>query len=145
LQAGVQAVLELTESSLMQDTAPTTAILRALKDLGVRIAIDDFSTGYSSLSYLRRFPVDTLKIDQSFVRDIACGNGEVKRVNAIIAIGKSLDLHVIAEGIETPEQCQHLVSQGCAEGQGYHFGRPVAADIYADIYADMLHAQKSTA
>jgi diguanylate cyclase (GGDEF)-like protein len=147
--AGVQAVLdstglpphalelELTESSLMQDTAPTTAILQALKDLGVHIAIDDFGTGYSSLSYLRRFPIDTLKIDQSFVRDIACGNGEVKLVNAIIAIGKSLDLHVIAEGIETPEQCQHLASQGCAEGQGYYFGRPVAADIYAD----MLYAQ----
>jgi diguanylate cyclase (GGDEF)-like protein len=149
--AGVQAVLnstglpphalelELTESSLMQDTAPTTAILRALKELGVQIAIDDFGTGYSSLSYLRRFPIDTLKIDQSFVRDIACGNGEVKLVNAIIAIGKSLDLQVIAEGIETLEQRSHLASQGCTEGQGYHFGRPVSADIYAE----MLYEQES--
>ncbi|MBC7683546.1 MAG: EAL domain-containing protein [Ferruginibacter sp.] len=128
--------LELTESSLMQDNEPTTTVLRALKDMGVHIAIDDFGTGYSSLSYLRRFPIDTLKIDQSFVRDIAVADGDAKLVNAIIAIGKSLDLRVVAEGIETPEQRDHLQAQGCAEGQGYYFGRPVAADIYADMLRD---------
>ncbi len=142
---GVQAVLEetgldpgaleleLTESGLVQDTQPTTTILRTLKDMGVSIAIDDFGTGYSSLSYLRRFPIDTLKIDQSFVRDIGNGNGDAKLVNAIIAIGKSLDLRVIAEGIETREQLEHLQSQHCTEGQGHYFSRPVAADIYADV------------
>ena len=141
--AGLQAVLEetgldpcvleleLTESCLMQDTEPTNTILRALKDLGVRIAIDDFGTGYSSLSYLRRFPIDTLKIDQSFVRNIECGNGEAKLVNAIIAMGKSLDLRVVAEGIETQQQLAHLQSQHCMEGQGYYFSRPVEAGVYA--------------
>ncbi|WP_367847129.1 putative bifunctional diguanylate cyclase/phosphodiesterase [Rhodoferax sp. WC2427] len=128
--------LELTESSLIQDSEPTTAILRALKDLGVHIAIDDFGTGYSSLSTLRRFPIDTLKIDQSFVQDIASSHGEVKLVNAIIAIGKSLDLGVIAEGIETREQFTHLQTQGCAEGQGSYFSRPLAAEIYADVLRD---------
>jgi EAL domain-containing protein (putative c-di-GMP-specific phosphodiesterase class I) len=125
--------LELTESSLMQDKEPTTTILRALKDLGVHIAIDDFGTGYSSLSYLRRFPIDTLKIDQSFVRDIGVADGDAKLVNAIIAIGNSLDLRVVAEGIETLEQCSLLQTQGCVEGQGFYFGRPMAADIYADV------------
>ncbi|SDP88079.1 diguanylate cyclase (GGDEF) domain-containing protein [Rhodoferax sp. OV413] len=141
--SGVQAVLEetgldpcaleleLTESGLMQDNEPTITILRALKDMGVRIAIDDFGTGYSSLSYLRRFPIDTLKIDQSFVRDIPSGNGEAKLVSAIIAMGRSLDLRVIAEGIETREQLVFLQSQNCAEGQGYYFSRPLVADLYA--------------
>ena len=128
--------LELTESSLMQDTETTTAILRSLKAMGVHIAIDDFGTGYSSLSYLRRFPIDTLKIDQSFVSDITVADGDAKLVNAIIAIGKSLDLRVVAEGIETLEQLTHLRAQSCAEGQGYYFGRPVAADIYADVLRD---------
>ena len=130
--------LELTESSLMQDNEPTTTILRALKDMGVHIAIDDFGTGYSSLSYLRRFPIDTLKIDQSFVADIAMADGDAKLVNAIIAIGRSLDLRVVAEGIETLEQRNHLQTQGCTEGQGFYFGRPVAADIYADVLRDSL-------
>nr|WP_315235677.1 EAL domain-containing protein [uncultured Albidiferax sp.] len=123
--------LELTESGLMQDNEPTMTTLRALKDLGVRIAIDDFGTGYSSLSYLRRFPIDTLKIDQSFVRDIQSGNGEAKLVSAIIAMGRSLDLRVIAEGIETREQLVFLQSQNCAEGQGFYFSRPVVAELYA--------------
>nr|WP_315430299.1 EAL domain-containing protein [uncultured Albidiferax sp.] len=122
--------LELTESGLMQDNEPTMTALRALKDLGVRIAIDDFGTGYSSLSYLRRFPIDTLKIDQAFVRDIQSGNGGAKLVSAIIAMGRSLDLRVIAEGIETRDQLVFLQSQNCAEGQGYYFSRPVVAELY---------------
>lgn len=128
--------LELTESSLMQDNEPTVLVLRALKDMGVQIAIDDFGTGYSSLGYLRRFPIDTLKIDQSFVHDIAFGNGDAKLVNAIIAMGLTMDLRVVAEGIETPEQRIYLQAQGCAEGQGYYFGRPMAADMYADLLRD---------
>ncbi len=127
--------LEMTESGLMQDTTPTAEILRALKALGVQIAIDDFGTGYSSLSYLRRFPIDTLKIDQSFVQDI---NGdadgeEVTLIGAIIAMGKSLKLRVIAEGIETSQQLAFLQSHHCAEGQGYYFNRPLPAAEFAAL------------
>lgn len=124
--------LELTESALMRDTELTAANLRALKELGVRIAIDDFGTGYSSLSYLRCFPIDTLKIDQSFVGDI---DGAASRaiVGAVIAMGLSLEQRVVAEGIETPQQLAFLQLQHCVEGQGYHFGRPVAAETFATL------------
>jgi EAL domain-containing protein (putative c-di-GMP-specific phosphodiesterase class I) len=125
--------LELTESGLIQDTAHTMAVLRSLKDLGVRIAIDDFGTGYSSLSYLRRFPIDTLKIDQSFVRDIQPHSEEALLVKAIIAMGKSLKLRVVAEGVETQQQLAYLRSQFCTEGQGYYFGRPVDAQTFAVV------------
>ena len=125
--------LELTESGLMQDVEPTTAILHALKDLGVQIAVDDFGTGYSSLSYLRRFPIDTLKIDQSFVQDIHGDTEEAIIVSAIIAMGKSLKLRVVAEGIETRPQLTFLQSQRCAEGQGFFFSRPVVAEEFAAL------------
>ncbi|HVK54658.1 MAG TPA: EAL domain-containing protein, partial [Burkholderiales bacterium] len=123
--------LELTESGLIQDVEPTTTILRTLKDLGLRIAIDDFGVGYSSLSYLRRFPIDTLKIDQSFVQDIHGEADEAIIVSAIIAMGKSLKLQVVAEGIETGQQLAFLQNQQCAEGQGYLFSRPVVAEEFA--------------
>ncbi|WP_428827535.1 putative bifunctional diguanylate cyclase/phosphodiesterase [Azonexus sp. IMCC34842] len=127
--------LEMTESGLMQDTTPTAEILRALKALGVQIAIDDFGTGYSSLSYLRRFPIDTLKIDQSFVQDIDgdTDGEEVSLIGAIIAMGKSLKLRVIAEGIETSQQLAFLQSHHCAEGQGYYFNRPLPAAEFAAL------------
>jgi diguanylate cyclase (GGDEF)-like protein len=124
--------LELTESSLMQDTVHTTSTLRALKELGVQVAIDDFGTGYSSLSYLQRFAIDTLKIDQSFVRDIRPDSEEALLVKAIIAMGNSLNLRVVAEGVETQQQLAYLRSQFCTEGQGYYFGRPVEARSFAD-------------
>jgi len=130
--------LELTESGLMQDTEMMTAILHALKDLGVQIAVDDFGTGYSSLSYLRRFPIDTLKIDQSFVRDIDGDAGE-SIVSAVIAMGKSLKQRVVAEGIETREQLAFLQSHHCAEGQGYYFSRPVPAEEFATLLAADPH------
>ena len=133
--------LELTESVLMQDTETMTAVLRALKDLGVRLAIDDFGTGYSSLSYLRRFPIDTLKIDQSFVQDIDGDTGEAVLISAIIAMGKSLKLGVVAEGIETRPQLAFLQSQHCAEGQGYYFSRPVAAEAFATLLETGPHQQ----
>ncbi len=126
--------LELTESLLMQDTAMTMASLGALKDLGVRIAIDDFGTGYSSLSYLRRFPIDTIKIDQSFVQSIDDEAGEAI-VSAVIAMGMSLRQSVVAEGIETPEQLAFLQSRRCAEGQGLLFSQPVAAGEFAALLA----------
>ena len=128
-------VLELTESGLMRDTANTMAVLQAIKKLGVQVAIDDFGTGYSSLSYLRRFPIDTLKIDQSFVQDIRAGQGDALLVSTIIAMGRSLNLQVVAEGIETTEQLVYLQSQQCVEGQGFYFSRPVTAGSFARLLA----------
>jgi len=110
------------------------AILHALKDLGVQIAVDDFGTGYSSLSYLRRFPIDTLKIDQSFVQDIGGDAGEAI-VSAVIAMGMSLKQGVVAEGIETREQLAFLQSHHCAEGQGFYFSQPVVAEKFAALLA----------
>jgi diguanylate cyclase (GGDEF)-like protein len=124
--------LELTESGLMHDTVPTMAVLRELKDLGVQIAIDDFGTGFSSLSYLRSFPIDTLKIDQSFVHDIDGDAGE-SIVSAIVAMGMSLKQRVVAEGIETSQQLAFLESRRCAEGQGFLFSQPVPAEEFAAL------------
>ncbi len=119
--------LELTESFLMDDSASTTEVLRTLKDMGIQLALDDFGTGYSSLSYLRRFPIDILKIDQSFVRDLATVADDANIVTAVIGMGKSLRMTVVAEGVETQEQFAFLKNQGCPEGQGYYFNRPMAA------------------
>jgi diguanylate cyclase (GGDEF)-like protein len=119
--------LELTESVLMRDAEPSTIVLEALKGMGLKIAIDDFGTGYSSLSYLRRFPIDTLKIDQSFVQDISDESSEAVIVSAVIAMGKSLRQRLVAEGVETPEQLAFLQSYGCGEAQGFFFSRPVSA------------------
>jgi len=123
--------LELTESVLMQDAESTVAALVALKAIGVGLAIDDFGTGYSSLSYLRRFPTDTLKIDQSFVRELTEGSLDNTIVSAIISMGKMLKQRVVAEGVETAEQLATLQRQHCGEGQGYHFSRPMSAEEFA--------------
>ncbi len=123
--------LELTESVLMHDAASTACVLKALKAMGVRLAIDDFGTGYSSLSYLKRFPIDTLKIDQSFLRDIThatADSDDAAIVAAVVSMGKSLNQRVIAEGVETREQLAFLQAQGCGEGQGFYFSRPVTAE-----------------
>ena len=125
--------LELTESVLMQDAGSTAPALIALKAIGVRLAIDDFGTGYSSLSYLRQFPIDTLKIDQSFVREITVGSPDDTIVSAIISMGKTLKQRVVAEGIETAEQLAFLQRQHCGEGQGFHFSRPVSAEDFATL------------
>jgi diguanylate cyclase (GGDEF)-like protein len=124
--------IEVTESGLMHDTQQTTATLFALKDLGVKIAIDDFGTGYSCLSNLSTFPIDTLKIDQSFVQDIDGDTGNAI-VSAIIAMGMNLKQRVVAEGIETQQQLAFLKSQHCTEGQGYYFGRPMVAEEFAQL------------
>ena len=123
--------LELTESVLMRDTESNAGVLIALKDLGVRLAIDDFGTGYSSLSYLKRFPIDSLKIDQSFLRGIthaSADSDDAAIVAAVVSMGKSLNQCVIAEGVETREQLAFLQAQGCGEGQGFYFSHPVTAD-----------------
>ncbi len=127
--------LELTESILMHDTEASASALEALKAMGVRLAIDDFGTGYSSLSYLKRFPIDTLKIDQSFVRDIAVNPDGATIVGAVIAMGRSLKQRVIAEGIETQEQLDFLRARQCVEGQGFLLGHPLSADGFARLLA----------
>jgi diguanylate cyclase (GGDEF)-like protein/PAS domain S-box-containing protein len=122
--------LELTETVLMKDADATTSVLKALKAMGVRLAIDDFGTGYSSLSYLKGFPIDTLKIDQSFMRDIThatSDSDDAAIVAAVVGMGKSLRQRVIAEGVETREQLAFLQAQGCREGQGFYFSRPLTA------------------
>jgi diguanylate cyclase (GGDEF)-like protein/PAS domain S-box-containing protein len=125
--------LELTEGVLMEDVESTASVLRALKLLGVHLAVDDFGTGYSSLSYLRQFPIDVLKIDQSFIRQISADPDDSKIVTAIINLGKSLKLLVVAEGIETREQLAFLRARHCAEGQGYLFSQPVSAGEITDL------------
>nr|ACN58810.1 GGDEF family protein [uncultured bacterium BLR9] len=125
--------LELTETVLMKEAEPTIAVLHALKSAGVKLAIDDFGTGYSSLSYLTRLPVDTLKIDRSFVTDVTTRTDNAAIVSAIIGMGKSLNLNVIAEGVETQEQLALLRSHCCAEGQGYYFSRPVSVPAVAEL------------
>jgi EAL domain-containing protein (putative c-di-GMP-specific phosphodiesterase class I) len=127
--------LELTESVLMQDAESTVRTLVALKSMGVQLAIDDFGTGYSSFTYLRRFPVDALKLHQSFVQEITDNPGDATIVSAMINIGKSLNQRVIAEGIETRAQLKFLQHHACAEGQGYYFSRPVVAAQAATILA----------
>ncbi|HEY7877049.1 MAG TPA: GGDEF domain-containing phosphodiesterase, partial [Gemmatimonadaceae bacterium] len=119
-------VLEITESVLMQQNETILERLRALKAVGVRLAIDDFGTGYSSLGYLQRFPIDILKIDKAFVDDIGAAGTEPALVRAIIALGDTLQLQTIAEGIELKQQWHGLQELGCEMGQGYLFARPVS-------------------
>ena len=130
--------LELTESVLMRDVEASDSVLRGLAGLGVRLSVDDFGTGYSSLSYLRQFPIDTLKIDQSFVSRMSSYQDDATIVSAVINMGKSLNKQVIAEGVETSEQCAFLRAQGCDEGQGYYFARPLTAPAFATLLHDGL-------
>ncbi|UUT11649.1 EAL domain-containing protein [Pseudomonas zeae] len=127
--------LEITEGVLMQNVEATMTALKRLKTLGTRLAIDDFGTGYSSLSYLRRFPIDVLKIDQSFIRNLCNDRNDAALVSAIINLGKSLELDVIAEGIETAEQLAFLKAHHCEEGQGYFFSEALPADAFARLLA----------
>lgn len=129
LEPGLLEV-EMTESLLMLHTDASVAVLSALKGLGVHISVDDFGTAYSSLSYLKRFPVDILKIDQSFVRDITTDPDDAAIVRAIIALAHSLRLGTIAEGVETEAQLEYLRTRGCDEIQGYLLSRPLPADAF---------------
>ena len=125
--------IELTESSLMADVDAAVASMRALKAIGIRLSLDDFGTGYSSLSYLKRFPIDVLKIDQSFVRDVMSNPDDAAIVASIISLAHNLKLHVIAEGVETAEQLAYLRRHGCDDMQGYYFSKPVTAAAFEQM------------
>jgi diguanylate cyclase (GGDEF)-like protein/PAS domain S-box-containing protein len=122
--------LELTESTVMNDVEHAVIVMRELKKLGITLAIDDFGTGYSSLAHLKRFAIDVLKIDQTFVRDLTVDPDDAAIVNTIIALADNLGLEVISEGVETQEQLEFLRQHGCRQMQGYYFSRPVAADAF---------------
>jgi EAL domain-containing protein (putative c-di-GMP-specific phosphodiesterase class I) len=122
--------LELTESLLQENIEETIATMSALNEIGVQFSLDDFGTGYSSLQYLKRLPLDQIKIDQSFVRDIATDSSDIAVIRATIAMARSLELDVIAEGVETEEQRQILQNNGCSHFQGYLFGKPVPIDHF---------------
>jgi diguanylate cyclase (GGDEF)-like protein/PAS domain S-box-containing protein len=125
--------LELTETVLMQDADGALATLKALKSIGVQLAVDDFGTGYSSFSYLRKFPLDSLKVDRSFISEISPESGNAAILSAMINIGKSLGHRVVAEGVETRSQLDFLQHSGCTEGQGYFFCYPVIAEKFAEF------------
>jgi len=134
--------LEITESAVMQNGAAAERTLRRLKDLGIQLAIDDFGTGYSSLSYLKRFPVDTLKIDRTFVDGIGSDPQDTAIVQSVVALAKTLNLDVTAEGIETEEQRVHLRSIGCDRGQGYLFAEALfAPDMEVLLNAHLEHTE----
>jgi EAL domain-containing protein (putative c-di-GMP-specific phosphodiesterase class I) len=125
--------LEVTESVLMKRVECAAAILQTLRQTGVRVAVDDFGTGYSSLSYLRKFPIDTLKIDQSFVRHIANGGDDIAIVVAVISMARSLKLQVVAEGVETKQELEFLRAHQCGQAQGYYFSRPVPPEQFSSL------------
>ena len=125
--------LEITESALAEREDEALLTMRQLRDLGLRLAVDDFGTGYSSLAQLKRFPIDVLKIDQGFVRDIPQSSDDMAISAAIIAMGHSMDLRVLAEGVETAEQLAFLRERGCDSYQGYFCSRPVPAEAFAAL------------
>ena len=125
--------LEITEGMVMSGVERVIATLEELHALGVGLAIDDFGTGYSSMSYLKEFPVDRLKIDQAFVRDIVTSKEDASITNAIIVLGHSLGLKLVAEGVEDAEQAELLRLRGCDEAQGYYFARPLGADDFTEF------------
>ncbi len=132
-KAGISSdalTLELTEGVIMENAKETIAKLQQIKNMGIRLSIDDFGTGYSSLSYLKRFPIDTIKIDRSFITDITSNPDDAAISDTIIAMGHRLGLKVVAEGIETKEQYQYLARQGCDIGQGYLFSKPLSQEEF---------------
>ncbi len=136
-----QLCLELTESILMQDTVRASDVLHELKQVGVDLSVDDFGTGYSSLAYLRRFPVDELKIDGSFMQNLNAAEADQTLVAAMVAMGHALGLHVVAEGVETHEQRATLLTMGCRTAQGFLFCRPQAADQITELLRTGLPAE----
>ena len=146
IRTGVSAKrlhLELTESMLMGNVEAAITQLHELKALGISISIDDFGTGYSSLSYLKRFPVDILKIDRSFVKDIPEDTNDMEITAAIIAMAQKLKLDVVAEGVETIEQMQFLQNNNCFIVQGYYFSKPIAEHELPKLYERLSELSNS--
>ncbi|HEX3084932.1 MAG TPA: EAL domain-containing protein, partial [Pyrinomonadaceae bacterium] len=127
--------LELTETTIMENTEVAAQVLARIRQLGIKIAIDDFGTGYSSLSYLKQLPIDTVKLDQSFVKGANTDPDDAALVMAIVTLAHNLKLKVIAEGIETAEQLAFLRLLRCDEGQGYLFGKPMPAEVFESSLA----------
>jgi diguanylate cyclase (GGDEF)-like protein/PAS domain S-box-containing protein len=145
-ETGIDPILlemEITEGMAMQNLDLATKVLTQMKEMGVRIAVDDFGTGYSSLAQIKRFPIDTLKVDRSFIRDLINNPEDRAITEAIIAMGKTLSLTVVAEGVETKEQETFLRDHDCDESQGYYFSKPTSADVFADLLRN--HIPKRTA
>ncbi len=138
-------VLEITEGVLLNDTDYVIGQLTALRALGIKLALDDFGTGYSSLGYLRRFPIDILKIDRSFVQDLGVEGGDTAIVGTIISLGNSLNLRTIAEGVEEPVQVRTLLDLGCRYAQGFHFARPLDAAAFAVLASAETALRKTEA
>jgi EAL domain-containing protein (putative c-di-GMP-specific phosphodiesterase class I) len=132
--------LELTEGVLMKHAESAAAVLETVRRRGVRVALDDFGTGYSSLSYLRSFPIDALKIDQSFVAQITAAGDDASIVTAVISMARSLRLRVVAEGVETLEQLAFLQAHGCDEAQGYYFSRAVLPVQFGELLRSGIRA-----
>jgi EAL domain-containing protein (putative c-di-GMP-specific phosphodiesterase class I) len=130
--------LEITEALLLERDENVLSTLNALRALGVGISMDDFGTGYSSLSYLRAFPFTKIKIDQSFVRDLRANDDSKAIVRAILALGRNLNMSVIAEGIETEDDLDFLIGEGCVEGQGFLFAKPRPSE---DLFLHLAEAQ----
>jgi EAL domain-containing protein (putative c-di-GMP-specific phosphodiesterase class I) len=130
--------IELTESAVMTNPDESVGVLKQLRKMGVTVAVDDFGTGYSSLSYLRRFPIDKLKVDRSFVRDLATSRTDESIVRAIIALAHSVGLQVVAEGVETEEQLRCVRALGCDHWQGYYCCEPQPAELFGAMLRDQL-------
>ena len=130
--------LEITESMVMQNVSRAITLLDEIQSRGIRLAIDDFGTGYSSMSLMKQFPIDTIKIDRSFVKELALNAEDRAIATAIISMGKALGLTVVAEGVETPEQNQFLREHACDELQGYLFSRPVSAEAITALLRPYL-------
>ena len=125
--------LEITEGAVLKNVEHAIAMLKELREMGMGIALDDFGTGYSSLTYLKRFPVDAVKIDRSFVRDLDHDANDATIVSTVIAMAANLGLRVIAEGVETPQQLEFLRARRCAEYQGYLFSKPLPPEEFAEL------------
>ena len=128
--------LEITESMVMHHAEQTIATLEKINQMGIQLSIDDFGTGYSNLSHLKHFPVQKLKIDQSFVRDIHLDKNSEAIVQAVISLGRAMGLRVIAEGVETEQQLAFLCAHGCDEVQGYYFSKPVSSTEFERLLAE---------
>jgi diguanylate cyclase (GGDEF)-like protein len=137
--------IEITESVAMHDFQKTLHILQGLRSEGMRVAIDDFGTGYSSLAYLKRFPIQTLKIDRAFIKDMMENPQDQAIVNAIIVMAHAMNMEVLAEGVERPDQLEYLLSKGCDRAQGYHFGKPVPAEEFQAMLLRQKASQGSAA